>query len=106
MHLSDEDDYLDIAIKIYNHFEVYQSCSVIGLVVDPTARAMHEKGKLVHDELVRLDALDNIKFHGDKLIRKNKRPKDCIGGFTAHKQFRFQRANLGDDIKWTFWRIQ
>lgn len=106
MHLDPEDDYLDIAIKIYNHFEVFQSCAVTGFVHDPDLMQSYEKGKLVYDQLVKLDQMDNTKFFGDKLIRKHKRPADCIGGYTAHKQFRFKRVKLENDFKWTFWRIQ
>lgn len=106
MHIEPTDDYLDIAIKIYNHFEVYQMCNVKGFVHDAELMKGYEKGQLVHNELVRLDSLDNEKFHGTKKIRKNKRPANAIGGYIAHKIFRFQRVHLGDDVKWTFWRVQ
>lgn len=101
----EDDDYLDTAKKIYEKFIVLQSCKVKGLILD--GRIAFEKGALVAKEIKRLDELDNVKFHGEKMVRRHKRPPDCIGGYLAHKTFRFKRVieENGEPV-YTFWRIQ
>lgn len=101
----EDDDYLDTARKIYEKFIVNQSCKIKGFVFE--GRIVHEKGAMVAKEIKRLDELDNVKFHGEKMVRRHKRPPDCIGGYLAHKTFRFKRViEEGGQAAYTFWRIQ
>ena len=106
IRIYDEDDYLTIATKIYESFEVGQNCSIKGVVIDEALQKVYTKGELVLKEISRRDSVDNIRFHGAKQIRKQRRPANTIGGYTMQKQFRWTELRTNQDAKYTIWRIQ
>lgn len=100
----------EIAKKIYDNFEVFASCSILGYW-DIGNTKMHPKGDLVCDELKRLDRVDNtkpVRGKGDKLVRTRRKPSNSIGGYLAQKIFRYEKTEMAENpyIKYTIWRIQ
>ncbi len=92
-----------MANTIFNEFEIGQSCAIRGFV-QMGIEDLELKGKIVCDELRRLDAAQNVIITGSKKnMRKRKFYADSIGGYIAHKIFRFK---LTDTDKYTIWRVQ
>lgn len=102
----DTDDYLDVAKKIFNEFEVGQSCTVKGVVIDEDNKEIFTKGEMVLKELRRLDSLVNVSItEGGRLRRKRKILPNSIGGYVAHKIFKW--AILEGSLEYyNIWRIQ
>ena len=105
------DNYLDMAKKIFDKFEIGKACVVLGYVWETDLKTKYEKGMMVVNELKRLDLAFN--FIPTKRYVKN-RPesqrrlmyiKNSIGGPVAHKIFRYERYN-STDAKWCIWRVQ
>jgi hypothetical protein len=95
------DDYLLMARKIYDGFDINQSCTVTGEVAD--GEKIYEKGRLVVDELRRIDRVDNCVVRDGKWSRRNIKIPDSIGGYEVQKAFRFVRR---EDGSWVIWRVQ
>ena len=105
VRIFEEDTWKEMANKIYDDFEVFQNCSVNGFLYDAGGRP-HIKGELVCNELRRMDSLDNVREHGKRSIRKSKRLPNSIGGFVAHKMFRYEKVEDDNQIKYRIWRVQ
>lgn len=111
IQIYDTDTWKETADKIWSDsFEVNMSCSIYGIeIIDGKAIA---KGELVVNELRRLDAKENISVGvSGKKSRKRKILPDSIGGYVAHKIFRFKHVTITDDvkggtIKYNIWRTQ
>jgi hypothetical protein len=70
-------------------------------------------GEDVLSELAKCDLAENLVDDGKGLRRRRERPKNCIGGYNAQKQFRYQvdlrpdEGGGGKAIKhYTIWRVQ
>jgi hypothetical protein len=101
-----DDDYLDMALKIYESFSVNQSVNIVGLVQDLEKDVVEEKGKMVLDLLNRYDKQDNIKSAGPRMCRKYVYLENAVGGPLAHKIFKWRRVVVDNKPKYTIWRIQ
>ena len=99
-----EDSVKETARKIYHEFEVNQSCTVIGLEFD--GEKVICKGEEVCKELRRLDTLENVRPMGKKMTRRRKSLPNSIGGYVAHKIFRYDKVTVDSDIRYTIWRVQ
>lgn len=101
----ESDNYMIMAEKIYTVFEVLQSCTISGWVVGE--EDLWEKGQMVCDELRKLDMRDNVKTPKEgRPSRRRKIIPDSIGGYLAHKIFKYKRVVVDNKPKWTIWRIQ
>lgn len=101
-----DDYYVDIATRIYEHFDVLQSCSIYGHEFDD-CDVLHDKGELVIREITKMDRRDNtVPVTGEKRKRIKHRPKNSIGGWVAHKIFKYQKVVDDGVPKWNIWRYQ
>lgn len=91
---------------IFFEFDLNQSCKIEGF--EYVGKRIHPKGELVCDKLWELDRIHNcyIKEAGRSVIRIKKRPKNSIGGYAAHKIFKWEYFILDNYVKYTIWRIQ
>ena len=100
-----DDSVQDTAEKIYRQFEVLQSVSIVGWIY--SGGRTYKKGELVIQEIERLDSMENCVSDGKgKWRRKRVIPPNTIGGYVAHKMFRFQKVMIDNEPKITIWRIQ
>lgn len=99
----ENDTVAEIASKIFNLFEVNQSCKVDGFIEE--FGYMEIRGELVMKEIDRLDKEMNYEPGGK---RRKRRPKaeNIVGGEWAHKMFRFQKTFPNNTVRYTIWRIQ
>lgn len=104
VRILESEDYYDMAQKIFYQFEVNQSCTIGGWVVSDDDAI--EKGEMVCNELRRLDTQENVCSTAKKPYRKRKIIPDSIGGYMAHKIFKYKRVILDNRPKWTIWRLQ
>ena len=93
-----------IAKKIFEDFELNQSCTIKGFVDNDGD--LEAKGKLVCDEIRRLDKQLNIKPYGTGMRRRRVVPENTIGDWIAHKTFKYQKTVLDSVIRYMIWRIQ
>lgn len=101
----DSDNYEEMAEKIYKYFEVNQSCAINGWVVGE--EDLWEKGFMVCEKLREFDRLENIKIpKSGRPSRRRRVIPDSIGGYLAHKIFKFKRVVNDNKPKWTIWRLQ
>lgn len=106
----DNDTWRQISKKIFELFEVNQSCSIYGYEI--IGNEVYPKGELVVKELIRLDREENVCVSSlGKNSRRRKILPDSIGGYVAHKIFRFKKFNINDEqtgkqIKYVIWRVQ
>jgi hypothetical protein len=100
-----EDSVKETAKKIFYHFVLNQSCLVKGFVVG--SDDLEEKGKLVLDELRRLDELENhIPNRSGKMRRRRNVLQNSIGGYVAQKIFRYKKETINSEVRYTIWRVQ
>lgn len=100
-----DDSIKEAASKIYNDFLINQSCTICGFERIEEFR-LEEKGLLVCNELRRLDSVDNLRPMGKKMTRRRKILPDSIGGYVAHKIFKFKRVIVESEVRYTIWRVQ
>lgn len=98
-----EDQYWEVAQKIYDDLEVNQSCVITGFITLDDEE-VYTKGELVIKELTKL-YYDNAMYNngGGRMRMKQRRIPGSIGGYVAHKIWRFQ---ITDKTKYTIWRVQ
>lgn len=97
------DTVTDTASKIYNEFEINQSCKIVGFVKDGKGE-LRTRGEMVLEELERLDMEENTyKSDGKPIRRKRVKPDNSIGDFVAQKMFIWKAV---DTHKFTIWRRQ
>lgn len=97
------DDYLTMAEKIYYHFEVNQSCTIKGFIIDEGEPI--PKGKMVLEQINNLDRFENY----DKSYRprrKRVKPPNSIGDFVAGKIFKWEERIHDRKIIYLIWRMQ
>jgi hypothetical protein len=101
IRIYETDDYMEMAEKIYYHFEVNQSCTIKGFVFDEGEPI--PKGKLVLDHINNLDKTE----HYDKRSRR-KRVKlpNSIGDYVAGKIFKWDERIQDRKIIYLIWRVQ
>lgn len=99
-----EDDYMTIARKIFELFDIGDIVQVVGYVtIDNVEGTVLAKGECVCEELYNLDKRMNVRPGGN---RKQVKPEKSIGGFIAHKIFKYRIViNEGNPI-YTIWRFQ
>lgn len=98
----DSDNFAVTASKIWNDFEVFQSCTIKGFV-EIWSEEIQPKGYLVVEELRRLDMRDNTKFDGRRRRRKKVILPNTVGGQVAHKIFKYKSD---ENQTYVIWRIQ
>ena len=110
IQIYDTDTWKECADKIWSDsFEVNNSCSIYGIILlkgEPFA-----KGELVVNELRRLDKEENVMVGASgKNSRRRKVLPDSIGGYVAHKIFRFKELHTERNgvktRKYNIWRVQ
>ena len=96
----------EIADIIFFQFDLHQSCKIEGW--EYIGKRIHPKGELVCDEIWNLDRKHNcyVKDGSKTALRIRKRPANSIGGYAAHKIFKWERFILDNYVKYTIWRIQ
>lgn len=110
----DTDTVRDISKKIFDMFEIHESCRVSGFVMDSKAKKLVPKGELVMKEIEFLDDLMNCRFvtirgnKGDKekKIRNYKFKDKSVGGPISHKIFTFEVKVSNNEPVYTIWRYQ
>ena len=98
------DSIWETARKIYNDFAMHQSCTVKGIEIQGTKAIC--KGEEVIKELTKMDKDENIRQYGKKLSRIRKKLPNTIGGYVAHKMFKYASVTIDNDIRYQIWRIQ
>lgn len=102
VRIYETDDYLTMAEKIYYHFEVNQSCTIKGFVIDENQEPI-PKGKMVLDQIDKLDRAEN---YGTNSRRKRVKPQNSIGDFVAGKIFKWEERTQDHKIIFLIWRLQ
>ena len=101
VRLYETDDYMTMADKIYNSFEVNQSCTVKGFILDEGEPI--PKGKMVLDHINLLDRSEHYDKHSR---RKRVKPPNSIGDFVAGKIFKYEERIQDRKIIYLIWRMQ
>lgn len=102
-----EDNYVDVAQKIFNHFKLNQSCIVFGFVKDEEKKQLYDKGNMVLELLREYDAKHNTTNNGDgRIRRKRKIIPNSIGGYVAQKIFCYEQVVHDGIPKTRIWRVQ
>ena len=103
----DTDTVADIATKIFEKFDVHNSVTIFGFLLDESTEHLAPKGELVWNELEKMDFNLNCRMSQDaKKLRNYKWAKDSIGGPIAHKIFRKDVKIIDNQPRWTIWRTQ
>ena len=115
MNINDEsrvyetDNYIDTANKIFNHFEINQSCNVIGWTYITVLDEYKAKGELVLKELEDMDRKQNFdKSRSDRRVRRRRvKLPNSIGDYVAQKIFRWKidKSSINKP-KYAIWRVQ
>lgn len=102
----DTDTWFETGQKCFYAMDVHQIVVVKGLErIDE--HTILEKGKLVLEELERLDKLENFNNIGaGRMRRKKVKPVNTIGGELAHKIFKWKREVIENEPRYTIWRLQ
>lgn len=103
----ESDSYDIIANKLYFKFELGQSCSICGFMMEEGDEPV-PKGEVVIRELERMDKFYNMqsKARDGKWRRRRVKPVDTIGDYNAQKQWRFKKTITDNKIKYDIWRTQ
>lgn len=96
----------EMADAIFYKFEINQSCLIKGFVMD--GEQLFPKGDVVLEMLERIDSKQNMMENGQAsgMRRKRKKLPDSIGGYVAHKIFRFKKETIDREYRVTIWRVQ
>jgi len=108
VRIYDTDTLEETARKIFEEFEVNQSCTLRGVEFVEAERKVYAKGKMVLAQLEYLDRIANTQKRGTRggFARIQRKPSNCIGGYLAHKLFRWSEETLNGEPCVTIWRIQ
>ncbi len=103
-----EDTVHQIAYKIFEGFELHQSCTITGYLLDEERKLVLYKGEEVLRVLRKMDEdVNTNRPSGDKRIRRRRIVlPDSIGGYVAQKIFRYKKTVLDDEHRWSIWRVQ
>lgn len=107
-----DDNYLQIAHKIFYEFDVLQSCRIDGWLeitgLDGKIVGTKPKGEWVLEQLKILDDSENIAIRPGDGRKRRKRVvlPNTIGGYVAHKIFGFKEEIINAVPKISIWRIQ
>ena len=99
------DNFSVIAHKIFNYFAVNQSTTIVGWF--DTGESFEKLGDMVLDEIRVLDKAENVvrnRANGSR--RKRKLLPNSIGGYVAHKIFRYKYETINSKPHITIWRVQ
>lgn len=103
VEIYDTDTSFETATKIFNSFELHQSCSVIGLVIITEDQEVIPKGEAV---IRYLRDLFDAKKENEK-GRPKMSYKNAVGGKPAEKIFKWKIGETENKIpKYDFWRAQ
>ena len=104
VNVLEDDNPVTIAHKIFNDFILRQNCTIKGYIDTPNG--VERKGDLVLNELRELDMKANFIRINSKARRKRKLIPNSIGGYVAHKIFKFEYRDLNHIPHVTIWRLQ
>ncbi len=100
-----KDTPLKIATIIYNHFEIFQSCTIIGYIMWKDEPAL--KGDIVLEFLKEIDAKQRLNNAGGLTLRRKRTVlPNTIGGYVAYRLFKFKHEEIEGKPAVTIWRIQ
>lgn len=97
----------EMAIKIYKHFLLDQSCVIEGLTREENN--LVPIGFIVMKKIKEFDEIDNFTVDASGRMRRRRRVQaNSIGGHIANKVFRYNEEvdYVNRNIRWTFWRVQ
>lgn len=94
----------DIARKIYEQFDVHQSCTIMGFYKGE--EDLIPKGKVVMDIIEMLYSLEFCRDKGGKQYRVYSYKPNSVGGPIAHKIFTWDKKIINNEIRYTIWRVQ
>ena len=99
--ISEDMTYEEITEVIYRKFEVGQSCSIRGMYGDIPL------GQVVINRIRDIDLIENtdLRTNGQRR-RKIKIPPNSVGGYVAHKIFKWAVVYNEGIPKYTIWRYQ
>lgn len=108
MHVKiyDTDTARDVAEKVYYKFDVMASCSVYGFVMNEKEEKLIPKGEAVLKHLEMFDEIENIRYVGEKKVRKHVYRKESIGGPISQKIFTWEKRIVDNEPRYTIWRYQ
>jgi hypothetical protein len=98
------DDYITMAQKIYETFDVHHSCTIKGLVLDRDKEVYIPKGELVLEQINRLDIAENYDKFGRR--RRRVKPVNSIGDYVAGKIFKYEQRIKDKKVIYLIWRVQ
>lgn len=100
----DSDSIYTIAEKIFNWFEVNQSCTIEGYIQGTYSVTI--RGMEVMKEIERLDIFVNTQLKNGKPRRKRVILPNSVGGYVAQKIFKYKKG-VRDGIDYvSIWRYQ
>lgn len=102
----DNKTWLDYAREIFYDFKVGQSTTIKGFERVGEEQELVPIGKLVVDELERLDLLENTRDEGGRIRRKRYKPPNTVGGYVAQKIFRYKQETRNSKMIYQIWRLQ
>jgi hypothetical protein len=98
------DSYETMAWKIFNYFQVHQSCTIIG--VHAGGGILDARGAMVWKEIQKLDEKENTERNRSGFRRKRKLIPDSIGGYVAQKIFCRSMKVQDGVLRYVIWRYQ
>lgn len=93
-----------IARKIWNNFEVHQSCTIYGFYRD--GEELIPKGEAILRILRALYEVDHCWDKAGKQFRKYQWKANSVGGPIAHKIFTWEKRVVDNEVRYTIWRFQ
>lgn len=106
VRIYETDTWNEMAVKIFYEFEIDQSCTIEGFIMDIDKAGLPDpipKGELV---LTELESLDSKVNKSDGARRRRKYMNNTIGGYVVKKVFRFNKRITDKFYKVDIWRIQ
>lgn len=94
-----------IALAIFDDFELNQSCTIKGFEKGPNGR-LEIRGENIIKLLEDMDARSNMCKNGNRIRRKRVKPPNTVGGYVAQKIFKYHHDIIDSEPRTTIWRIQ
>lgn len=100
-------DWYQLALSIFHDWEINQSVTIKGFVQTGEDEPV-PAGQLICEYLEKFDKEANtFAPSGDKKIRRKRyKPPNTIGGYVAHKMFKWKQEIRDHKMVYTIWRIQ
>lgn len=100
------DTVFQMAVKIFEEFNVNQSCSIKGFVTIESEKRVVPKGEMVIKELEEMFQHKFMNLAAGRWRHKRKVLPNSIGGLVAQKIWKYKRDTRDGMIVYTVWRVQ